>query len=396
MAHIKRREWTNAQGKTEVRWDVKWYDEAGKPKQETKDSEREAKRRKREVEEQKDKGTYVDAKAGKVTVRSFGLAWLESKGFPPSTYERVERRLRLHVFPKLGDIAVNRVKPMTAMSWIASLEGAETSKEVIFVHVQEMFDAAVEDRLITTNPFRSKSVDRPKAVHSELVPWEPENVQAVHDGLSARFQVLVPIGARIGLRQGEAFGLGQPDVDFLRGIVRVERQVKVVDRQLVFAPPKGGRTRTVKLFPGARDALAVHLAAHPATEVTLPWEKPGGKLVTVPLIVTTSRGNAVHYRDFNRRIWHKALGAAGLEPGKKNGMHALRHYCASAWLANGVSPKQIAAWLGHRDAAFTLRVYGHLMRARDEAAMVRDLEAFHGSRGISAGSDGVAAPGNGG
>lgn len=392
MASVKKREWTDRDGKTHVRWDVKWRDETGKAKQETKESERAAKRLAREVETAKEQGTYVDAKAGKVTIQSFCAVWLESKGFTPSTYERVERRFRLHVYPKLGPVAVNNVKPMTIRTWLAGLTGADTSKEVIFVHVQEMFDAAVDERLIVTNPCRSKTVRRPRAVRSELVPWEPQTVQAMSEALPGWCQVVVPMGARIGLRQGEVFGLSPDDVDFLRGIVRVERQIKVVGHRLVFAPPKGGRSRTVKLFPGARDALAAHLARNPAKEVTLPWETPDGRLVTVSLVVTSRRGYPVNGSVFGARTWKTALGAVGLDPVKVNGMHALRHYSASAWLANGYSLKQIAAWLGHRDAAFTMRTYAHLMPARDEAVQVRELEAFHDSRGISAGSDSAAEP----
>jgi hypothetical protein len=37
-------------------------------------------------------------------------------------------------------------------------------------------------------------------------------------------------------------------------------------------------------------------------------------------------------------------------------MHALRHYFASALLANGVDIRALAAYLGHHDPGFTLRV----------------------------------------
>ena len=46
-------------------------------------------------------------------------------------------------------------------------------------------------------------------------------------------------------------------------------------------------------------------------------------------------------------------------------MHALRHYFASALLANGVDIRALAAYLGHHDPWFTLRTYVHLMPSSD-------------------------------
>jgi integrase len=42
------------------------------------------------------------------------------------------------------------------------------------------------------------------------------------------------------------------------------------------------------------------------------------------------------------------------------GFHTFRHTCASTLFARGKSIKQVQHWLGHADAAFTLRTYVHL------------------------------------
>ncbi len=42
---------------------------------------------------------------------------------------------------------------------------------------------------------------------------------------------------------------------------------------------------------------------------------------------------------------------------RKEGPHQLRHFYASVMLADGVSVKELAEYLGHHDPAFTLRVY---------------------------------------
>ena len=52
---------------------------------------------------------------------------------------------------------------------------------------------------------------------------------------------------------------------------------------------------------------------------------------------------------------------SGVEPTRINGMHALRHYYASALLESGVSIRAVSKYLGHADPGFTLRIYAHLM-----------------------------------
>jgi integrase len=59
-----------------------------------------------------------------------------------------------------------------------------------------------------------------------------------------------------------------------------------------------------------------------------------------------------------RRILVPAAKAADLEWVT---CHTLRHTCASLLFEAGRDVKQVSAWLGHADPAFTLRTYVHLM-----------------------------------
>ena len=108
------------------------------------------------------------------------------------------------------------------------------------------------------------------------------------------------------MRQGEVLGLSPDDVDWLRKVVRVRRQVRIVGSRPVFAPPKGGRERDVPLPESVALRLSAHLAAHPAREVTLPWLVPDGRPVTVPLMFTTTPGGAIRRGDWGRIAWHPA------------------------------------------------------------------------------------------
>jgi integrase len=165
----------------------------------------------------------------------------------------------------------------------------------------------------------------------------------------------------LGLRQGEILGLAVDDIDFLRRVVHVRRQVRIVGARLAFSLPKGDKPRDIPLPDSVGLALSAHLKMHPARPVTLPWGESGGKPVTANLVLTSPAGLAVNRNTFNVYTWKPALKAAGIAPVRENGCHALRHHFASVLLFHGVDVRALSEYLGHSDPGFTLRVYSHLM-----------------------------------
>ncbi len=172
----------------------------------------------------------------------------------------------------------------------------------------------------------------------------------------------------LGLRQGEVFGLAVEDVDFLRGVVRVQRQVAIVGSRLVFALPKGRKVREVPLPSRVADVLAAHLQAFPARTVALPWEVASGKMVEARLLLSSREGGALNRNYINRAVCKPALKEAGIPAAREQGMHAGRHFYASVELEAGTSIRALAEYLGHADPGLTLRTYTHLMpQAQDKA-----------------------------
>lgn len=56
------------------------------------------------------------------------------------------------------------------------------------------------------------------------------------------------------------------------------------------------------------------------------------------------------------------------ESAREHGMHALRHFYASALLDAGENIKAVSEYMGHADPALTLRVHAHLMPDSRERA----------------------------
>lgn len=380
------------------RWQVRWRDENGVQKKRNfalrqgKDPEKHADAFNAKVKVSLDDGSYIDPGEAAGTFQEYAEEWRKARTHDEVTGILVERQLRLHVYEDpatpgrtpTGGIALGHRKwrdlgkrPSITQQWISGMKLGPGSKLQVIRTVSSVFIAAMDDGVIGRNPTQAKSVQRPKAPVKQAVPWTAERVRAVAGGLSARFAVMAYLGAGTGMRQGEMLGLAVDDITFLGRSPRISvcRQVRMVGTRLCFAPVKNDKVHDVPLAAALAPMLAEHLRLYPAAAVTLPWETPDGEPVTVALVFSDGRGKAVNRNIFNRDAWKPALAAAGVIPasrtGRKwaaardDGMHALRHTAASAWLSRGVDITAVASWLGDT-VATVYRYYAHMMPDADE------------------------------
>lgn len=366
-----------------LRWCVRWREPDGRERRQSFAKRADADAHAATVEADKLRGTYIDTRAGRELFGDYATRWLAGQTVDPATREGMERRLRRYVEPyPLWRTSLGKIKPGTVQAWLRKLGETglyESTKLVVFSHVSAALSAAVDDEVIAKNPCRSASVRKPRPDARKVTPWPREWVMGMRAELPPRYRVLIALGAGLGLRQGEAFGLAVEDVDFLRGKVIVQRQVKTVGNRLVFAMPKGRKVREVPLPSTVRDDVAAHLAEFPAHEATLPWERPdSATLVTARLIMTNSRGTACARQWFGRDAWAPARERVGIPHSRENGCHALRHYYASTLLDAGESIKAVSEHLGHSSAGFTLATYTHLMPSSEERTRVAVDAAWRG------------------
>ncbi|WP_286689388.1 MULTISPECIES: site-specific integrase [unclassified Aeromicrobium] len=314
------------------------------------------------------RGQYFDPDAGKISFKDYAAEWLEAQTFDEGTREAVELRLRLHAYPGLGAKLLSDVKPSTIQPLLRGLsELAPTYQQVIFTNVSTAFTAAVDDSLIQKNPCNAPSACQPKPEQRKLTPWTAGQVTNVRSALPERCQLVAQLGAGLGLRQGEMFGLSPDDIDIEKGEIEIVRQVKLgaSNRQL-FGLPKGRKTRRVPLPDSVLDAINEHMTRYPPREVTLPWDRLDGSERTFTLLMTTRGRGALNRNYFNTYIWRPALEKAGIETERENGTHALRHLYTSTLLDAGESIKALSEYLGRADPGFTLRTYTHLMPTSGE------------------------------
>jgi integrase len=331
------------------------------------------------VENDKREGKYLDRSRGRMSLQEFAERWRAAQTFDYTTRDRIGGRLRVQVYPFFEGRSVGAVRPADIQAWQRWLQDRGVSQNyrvLLFTHVASIFNAAIDDKRILENPCHAKSVTRPRVEPKKIEVWSHERAWAVRAALPDRFKIAVPVGAGLGLRQGEVFGLSPDDLDREAEVVNVVRQIRLVENKPVFAPPKRGKTRSVPLSSRVSRELDEYALRFEPTELTLPWMHPGGAPTTVRVYLVDYNGRPCMRGAFNSNVWRPALRAAGITgPTRDHGMHALRHLYASVLLDAGESIKALAQYLGHNDPGFTLRVYTHLMPTSHERTR-RAIDGF--------------------
>ncbi|GIE79069.1 hypothetical protein Aph02nite_50190 [Actinoplanes philippinensis] len=349
------------------RWRVRYTDDTGVARERLFDRKADADRWDATTRADVARGVYVDPDAGKVTVKAYGEQWRANQLHRDSTAERVERALRVHVYPVIGALPMARVRRTSIQTWVKDRTQVlePSTLRVVYSYLASMFLAAAIDRVIGVNP--CQGIQLPDVARTDLFVPTADQVYALSDvfagpnGKQGRYQAQPVAAAATGLRQGELWGLELEHVDFLRRRVTVAQQLKVIaGRKPFLAPTKTPEScRTVDLSQVGAEAFAQHIEAFPITEVEIDDETNPRKPIRrkAKLIFLNNNGDPMNRSGWSH-VWTPAVARAGLPKGF--GFHALRHYFATVLIHGGASVKTVQLALGHTTPTITLNTYvGH-------------------------------------
>jgi integrase len=244
-------------------------------------------------------------------------------------------------------------------AWAAAMTVAPGTVATARQHLGQILTAAVKDGLIPRNPATGARL--PKLEQHRAQPVTLEDLDALSAAAPDWFRVSIVLAAGLGLRQAEATGLTIDRVDFLRRVVRVDRQLVTPPTGLpLLAPPKTPSSyRSIPLPSFVADAISAHVAEHGTG-------RDG-------LVLHLVNDGPINRSRFSRE-WGLVRAAAGVSSSIR--YHDLRHTFASTLLSSGVSVKAVADWLGHASPTITLDTYAHLMPVDDDRARVVLDRAF--------------------
>jgi integrase len=234
---------------------------------------------------------------------------------------------------------------MDVQEWVNTMRSSDLSASRIrqaHVVLSQMLQAAVREGRIGRNV--TKGVKLPPIPRREAEYFDPGVVDRIAAAMPKPYDLLIRLLGTFGPRFGEAAALRRRCVNPLARRLTIEESMAEISGRIVFGPTKTHAARTIPLTADLASELARHLEEHVAAGPDA-------------LVFTSPTGSPLRYRNFMHRTWNPVLGDLGLPA---VGIHVLRHSAAAALIRSGASPTAIQKILGHRSAAFTLTVYGHI------------------------------------
>jgi integrase len=330
------------------RWQLRYRDANGKQIKENFEKLTDAEDRQKIVGAELLKGSYIDPKAGKVTLRSYvEKSWWETQvHLRPGTRETYERHLQKHILPNLGNRSLGAMKRPAMKSFVAGISKvlAPSTVHTVFAVLRRIMQSAVDDELIASNP--CSRVPLPEISPRVLKPLSPQAVVAPANAVPTRYRVTVWLAAGAGLREGEALGLTVPRINIDERKIHVEEQMQ---RKLLSPLKTKASRRTIPVDDLVIREIKAHMGRYREGEHHL--------------LVTNRCSRPVQRGSFND-CWRKAVKDAGLPKGTR--FHDLRHFYASVLISHGLHPKTVQARLGHATMAETMDTYGHLFPDADD------------------------------
>lgn len=340
MATIEKR---NQGGSTRyrVRW---WANESQRSK--TFHAYDEARRFKAVLEGDVANGTWVDPKAGQISLEEFAQGWFPTVlGLRETSKAQLRGSIFHNVVPEFGHLPLSGVTHQHVQLWVAASSerlSASTVRHNVFA-LRRLMQAAVKQGLIKSNPAEDVSLPSPKSTEQRFLTQA--EVTTLSEVIKVRYRAMVLVAAYGGLRFGELCALRRQDVDPMRCTVRVSQTLMDVNNRVSFGPPKTKASlRTVTLPRSVMTELVGHMSEFTGVDPDA-------------LVFTFKNGTPIRRAWFRTRTWLPALKAAGLEGVR---FHDLRHTFVSLWVSLGRNAKEVSKVAGHSSVAFTLDRYGHL------------------------------------
>lgn len=302
----------------------------------------------------------MDPRAGRRPVRTLLEEWLVVREFTVAakTY-RSDQALQRLVPTSMQAMQVGAVSEReVARSFETLIQRGLSERSVIRYRasLSTFFAWCVREKAVVRNPVTAAKVPRSSEEPTEMRPWTEAELEATYDRWKARdphlADALLVLGWT-GMRWGEARAVLVEDV------VVVPTPGLLVRR----SQTEGGAVKATKGRRGRRVPVADRIL--PIVQRMAEGKQP------TDLLITTGGGAQLHRTAVLRTVkWDQTAGGRRI--------HDLRHTAACLWLARGVDPGTVQAWMGHESIATTNRYLHFLGTSADQAGLDRLNDPIRG------------------
>lgn len=295
----------------------------------------------------------MDPRAGRRPVRTLLEEWLVVREFTVAakTY-RSDQALQRLVPTSMQAMQIGAVSEREiARSFETLIQRGLSERSVVRYRasLSTFFAWCVREKAVVRNPVTATKVPRFSEEPTEMRPWTEAELEATYDRWKERdphlADVLMVLGWT-GMRWGEARAVLVEDV------VDVPTPGLLVRR----SQTEGGAVKATKGRRGRRVPVADRIL--PIIQRMAEGKEP------TDLLITTGGGAQLHRTAVLRTVkWDQTAGGRRI--------HDLRHTAACLWLARGVDPGTVQAWMGHESIATTNRYLHFLGTSADQAGLDR-------------------------
>ncbi len=353
---------------------------------------------------------HQQAKAGPVATKVLTLGqyvayWLREIVAPnlsPGSYVTYEVICRRYIVPGLGGRRLDRLQTRDVQTWLnvvgrscqccaqgkdAARPGAKrrccavgkccgsVTSPATVAHIRRVLrtilSQAMTEDLITRNAARviklpSTRSHRRRSWSSDEARQFLESARSDGDPLYAAYVLILALG----LRKGEALGVGWDEVDLDAGDLSVDWQLQRIGAKLV---RRATKTETSDARLPLPPICTVALQRHRLLVAQL-RERAGEAWQQTPLVFTTMWGTPVEPRNFNR-FWDRRCELAGV---RRITVHDARRTCGSLLADLDVHPRVAMQILRHAQFAITMEIYTQVSSAATRDALRRLGERLDG------------------
>ncbi len=254
-----------------------------------------------------------------------------------STWMNYRSAVEFHLKPTFGSLQLTDLTSSEVKAWIGGLLISSKRISNVLTPLRGIFDDAFNDRLIDANPLtrvhtKAKRPDDPDPLDFE----EQEALLAATR--EPEIRNLFQFAFWTGLRPSEYIALLWEDIDFRKGIIRVQR-ARV--RKQIKEPKTNSGYREVKILRQAAEALE---SQRSHTYLI-------GREIFLNPRLREPWSDACPIR---KTAWLPALKRAGIRARR---LYETRHTYASVMLSAGEDPFWVSRQMGHQSLQQTLKAY---------------------------------------
>ena len=193
--------------------------------------------------------------SGRKKVDDFLEEWLRDYAqgrVAPTTFDKYQRAVRLHIVPDLGHLPLVRLAPQAIQGWLNRELAGNLRPGSVLAYYNVLHGAltqAVRWGLLVRNPM--DMVDPPRAARPEMRVWDEEQVRLflAEAKRSSEYYPLYLTAMLTGMRQGELLGLSWQDVDLALGIAHIRRTFCRLGGRQIWKEPKSPKSRRAVALP---------------------------------------------------------------------------------------------------------------------------------------------------